>query len=124
LVITDAMFSSNLERIAELTLKYRLPAIYDRSAFVEAGGLLSYGANLAELSRRAAEYVDQIFKGAKPEDLTLVQPDEIRSFDQSQDCPTDWRHHSAQPACTGRSDNEMTRRDMNSGTNQYHSVPE
>ena len=74
LVITDAMFSSNLGRIAELTLKHRLPAIYDRSAFVEAGGLLSYGANLAELSRRAAEYVDQIFKGAKPEDLTLVQP--------------------------------------------------
>ena len=74
LVMTDAMFSSNLERIAELTLKHRLAAIYDRSAFVEAGGLLSYGANLAELSRRAAEYVDQIFKGAKPEDLTLVQP--------------------------------------------------
>src|ERR671910_61807 len=74
LVLTDAMFSSNLGRIAELTLKHRLPAIYDRSAFVEAGGLLSYGANLAELSRRAAEYVDQIFKGAKPEDLTLVQP--------------------------------------------------
>src|SRR5918993_624003 len=74
LVITDAMFSSNLGRIAELTLKHRLPAIYDRSAFIEAGGLLSYGANLAELSRRAAEYVDQIFKGAKPEELTLVQP--------------------------------------------------
>jgi putative ABC transport system substrate-binding protein len=74
LVITDAMFSSNLERIAQLALKHRLPAIYDRSAFIEAGGLLSYGANLAELSRRAAEYVDQIFKGAKPEDLTLVQP--------------------------------------------------
>lgn len=74
LVITDAMFSSNLERIAQLALKHRLPAIYDRSAFVEAGGLLSYGANLAELSRRAAEYIDQIFKGAKPEDLTLVQP--------------------------------------------------
>ena len=57
-----------------LAAEHRLPAIYDRSAFVEAGGLLSYGANLAELSRRAAEYVDQIFKGAKPEDLTLVQP--------------------------------------------------
>jgi putative ABC transport system substrate-binding protein len=41
---------------------------------VEAGGLLSYGANLADLNRRAAEYVDQIFKGKKPSDLTLVEP--------------------------------------------------
>jgi putative tryptophan/tyrosine transport system substrate-binding protein len=48
--------------------------VYDRSDFVEAGGLMSYGVNLADLSRRAAEYVDQILKGAKPADLTLVQP--------------------------------------------------
>ncbi|MGB7949527.1 MAG: ABC transporter substrate binding protein, partial [Candidatus Binatia bacterium] len=52
----------------------RLPAVYDRIDFVEAGGLISYGVNLPDLSRRAAEYVDQIFKGAKPGDLTLVQP--------------------------------------------------
>ncbi len=73
-VMTDAMFNSNVARIATLTIKHRLPAVYDRTDFVEAGGLLSYGVNLPDLSRRAAEYVDQILKGKKPGDLTLVQP--------------------------------------------------
>jgi putative ABC transport system substrate-binding protein len=73
-VMNDALFNSNTSRIAQSAIKNRLPSIYDRNDFVEAGGLMSYGANLADLSRRAAEYVDQIFKGAKPGDLTLVQP--------------------------------------------------
>jgi ABC-type uncharacterized transport system substrate-binding protein len=73
-VMTDAMFNSNLARIAQSSIKNRLPSVYDRAGFVEAGGLMSYGVNLPDLSRRAAEYVDQIFKGAKPGDLTLVQP--------------------------------------------------
>lgn len=73
-VMTDAMFNSHLSRIAELAMKYRLPSMYDRTDFVEADGLMSYGVNLVELSRRAAEYVDQILKGAKPSDLTLVEP--------------------------------------------------
>jgi len=73
-ILTDAFFNSQIPRIAQSAIKNRLPAVYDRSEFVEAGGLMSYGVNLAELSKRAAEYVDQIFKGAKPGDLTLVQP--------------------------------------------------
>jgi putative ABC transport system substrate-binding protein len=73
-VMTDALFNSHLARIAQSSNKNRLPSVYDRTGFVEAGGLMSYGVNLADLSRRAAEYVDQIFKGAKPGDLTLVQP--------------------------------------------------
>jgi putative ABC transport system substrate-binding protein len=73
-IMTDAMFNSQVARIANLTIKHRLPAVYDRTDFVEAGGLLSYGVNLPDLSRRAAEYVDQILKGKKPGDLTLVQP--------------------------------------------------
>jgi ABC-type uncharacterized transport system substrate-binding protein len=73
-VMTDALFNSHLERIAQASIKNRLPSVYDRTGFVEAGGLMSYGVNLPDLSRRAAEYVDQIFKGAKPGDLTLVQP--------------------------------------------------
>ena len=73
-VMTDAMFNSNLARIAQSTIKNRLPSVYDRAGFVDAGGLMSYGVNLPDLSRRAAEYIDQIFKGAKPGDLTLVQP--------------------------------------------------
>ena len=73
-ILTDATFNSNVARIAALAVKHRLPAVYDRADFVDAGGLMSYGVNLPDLSRRAAQYVDQIFKGKKPGDLTLVQP--------------------------------------------------
>jgi putative ABC transport system substrate-binding protein len=73
-VMTDALFNSHLPQIAQSSIKNRLPSVYDRPGFVEAGGLMSYGVNLPDLSRRAAEYIDQIFKGAKPGDLTLIQP--------------------------------------------------
>jgi putative ABC transport system substrate-binding protein len=74
LVMVDAMFSNYRSRIVELAAKHRLPAIYDRVDFVEAGGLISYGMNLADLSRRAIWYVDQILKGAKPANLPLTEP--------------------------------------------------
>jgi len=74
LVMVDAMFSNYRSRIVELAAKHRLPAIYDRADFVEAGGLISYGMNLADLSRRAIWYVDQILKGAKPANLPLTEP--------------------------------------------------
>ena len=61
-------------RIADLALKAKLPAIYDDREFVEAGGLMSYGANLAESYRRAAFYVDKILKGASPAELPVEQP--------------------------------------------------
>ena len=51
-----------------------MPAIYERSDFVEAGGLMSYAVNLPELYQRAATYVDKILKGAKPADLPVEQP--------------------------------------------------
>jgi putative ABC transport system substrate-binding protein len=73
-ILTDAMFNNNLARIAQRAIHHKLPAVYDRADFVDAGGLLGYGVNLADLSRRAAEYIDKILKGAKPGDLTLVQP--------------------------------------------------
>jgi putative ABC transport system substrate-binding protein len=73
-VMTDAMFNSNISRLAKASIKHRLAAVYDRSDFVEAGGLLSYGVNLADLNRLAAEYVHQIIRGKKPADLTLVEP--------------------------------------------------
>ena len=73
-ILTDALFNSHVARIAQAAVKHRLPAIYDRSDFVEAGGLISYGVDLPDLSRRAAEYIDQIFKGKNPGELTLVQP--------------------------------------------------
>jgi putative tryptophan/tyrosine transport system substrate-binding protein len=71
---SHAMFVWSSTRIVEIAAKSRLPAIYHRSEFVEAGGLMSYGPNHADLYRRAAHYVDKILKGAKPADLPVEQP--------------------------------------------------
>ena len=62
------------QRIVDFAAKIRLPAMYPDSEFVEAGGLMSYGPNFADLYRRAAMYVDKILKGAKPADLPVEQP--------------------------------------------------
>jgi putative tryptophan/tyrosine transport system substrate-binding protein len=58
----------------DLAAKNRLPAIYHYSEFVEAGGLMSYGPNNADLFRRAADFVDKILKGTRPADLPVEQP--------------------------------------------------
>ena len=72
-VLTSQFFNRHRRKLAELAVKSRLPAIYGEE-YVEAGGLMSYGANLADLYRRAATYVDKILKGAKPADLPVEQP--------------------------------------------------
>jgi putative ABC transport system substrate-binding protein len=61
------------KRIVELAIKYRLPAVYPQKAYVEAGGLMSYGGDFDDLYRRAAVYVDKILKGANPGDLPVQQ---------------------------------------------------
>jgi len=61
-------------RIIDFTVKTRLPAIYGRSRYVKAGGLMSYGTDVPDLYRQAANYVDKILKGAKPADLPIEQP--------------------------------------------------
>jgi putative ABC transport system substrate-binding protein len=61
-------------QIAELAVKSRLPVMYNRREFVEAGGLMTYAVYLNDLDRRAAIYVDKILKGAKPADLPVEQP--------------------------------------------------
>jgi putative ABC transport system substrate-binding protein len=73
-VLTGIMFLNERRRLVDLTARNRLPAVYGGRDFVHAGGLLSYGPNLADLYRRAATYVDKILKGAKPGDLPVEQP--------------------------------------------------
>jgi putative ABC transport system substrate-binding protein len=74
LVLASPVFTVHRTQLVEMAVKSRLPAIYYRSDFVEAGGLMSYGASLSDLDRRAATYVDKILKGAKPADLPVEQP--------------------------------------------------
>jgi putative ABC transport system substrate-binding protein len=73
MTVSGPLFLAERKRIVELAVKYRLPAIYPQDEFVEAGGLMSYGADYDDLYRRAAIYVDKILKGAKPADLPVQQ---------------------------------------------------
>jgi putative ABC transport system substrate-binding protein len=68
------VMNDNGKRITHFALKNRLPSMYSRREFVDAGGLMSYGADLADSYRRVAYYVDRILKGAKPGDLPVEQP--------------------------------------------------
>jgi ABC-type uncharacterized transport system substrate-binding protein len=71
---SSSLFNSHKKRIADLALKNRLPAIFDRGDFVESGGLMSYSADPTESYKRAALMVDKILKGAKPADIPVEQP--------------------------------------------------
>jgi putative ABC transport system substrate-binding protein len=74
MVLSDPLLMDELlGRVADLATKSRLPAMYDWKMYVEAGGLMSYGTSLPERHRRAATYVDKIFKGAKPANLPVEQ---------------------------------------------------
>jgi putative ABC transport system substrate-binding protein len=73
-VSQNVIYVQNRKWIADLATQYRLPAIYGRSDFVDAGGLVSYGTSFPQLYRRAAIYVDKILKGANPADLPVEQP--------------------------------------------------
>ena len=68
------MYVSNQKQIVDLATKNRLPAIFHRGEFVDTGGLMSYGPDLAEAFRRAAVMVDKILKGTKPADIPVEQP--------------------------------------------------
>ncbi|MBI2367424.1 MAG: ABC transporter substrate-binding protein [Deltaproteobacteria bacterium] len=69
-----SLINANIKRIADFALKSRLPSMYYTREAVDAGGLMSYGADEAESYRRVAYYVDRILKGAKPADLPVEQP--------------------------------------------------
>jgi putative ABC transport system substrate-binding protein len=73
-VLGDPVFWFHRRLLADLEVKYRLPAMHNLRDYVEAGGLASYGVDLADLNRRSATYVEKILKGARPADLPVEQP--------------------------------------------------
>jgi len=73
-LMRSPLFFSHPRTLAKLASKARLPTIYEERKFTDEGGLMSYGANYADLFRRSAGYVDRILKGAKPGDLPMEQP--------------------------------------------------
>ena len=72
--VSGSIFRPHRTQVVELAVKSRLPVIYNSAESVEAGGLIAYGVNGNDLYRRAAAYVDKIFKGGKPADLPVEQP--------------------------------------------------
>jgi putative tryptophan/tyrosine transport system substrate-binding protein len=73
-IVGGAIFAANQDRIAELAIRYRLPTAWFQTEAVARGGLVAYGANRADLHRRAGGFVDRILKGATPADLPIEQP--------------------------------------------------
>ncbi len=73
-IIAEPVMGTNLKRIADLAAKSHLPSIYSAPEYADAGGLMTYGADRADLFRRAATFVDKILKGAKPRDIPVEQP--------------------------------------------------
>ena len=74
IILSGPEFAQNLVRLAELAAMHRLPSLWQYREFVVAGGLLSYGPNIVDLSARAAVFVDKILKGANPGELPVQQP--------------------------------------------------
>ena len=73
-VVAEPLVVANRARIHTLAMAARLPTIYSSREYVEAGGLMSYGLNVPDLFRRAADIVDKILRGAKPADIPVTQP--------------------------------------------------
>ena len=73
-VVTDHVFHLHRARLVDLAAKNRLPSMYGVREYVDAGGLMSYGPSVLDLTRRAAAFVDKILRGAKPVDLPVQQP--------------------------------------------------
>jgi putative ABC transport system substrate-binding protein len=80
IVVANPLIAQHIKEVFELAAKYRLASMTEEGRFVNAGGLISYGASLADLYRRAAEFVVEILKGAKPSDLPVKLPSKFEIF--------------------------------------------
>jgi putative ABC transport system substrate-binding protein len=90
LVLSDpAILERHRSVIIKLADKHRLPAVYPWRVYVEDGGLMTYAADLLEMHRRSATYVDKILKGAKPAEVPVEQPTKFELVIKSEDGQTD-----------------------------------
>ena len=94
------LFDAERRRLVDLAAKNRLPTAYSTRSYVEAGGLMSYGPDIADLFRRAATYVDKILKGARPKCRCPLSSRRSSSGDQSQNRQGLRAHHPAVTAGT------------------------
>ena len=77
LVATDLFFSSRRDQLVMLSERNAIPTVYNRREFADAGGLVSYGTNLADASRQSGGYIGRILKGTKPADLPVIQATKV-----------------------------------------------
>ena len=102
LVQIEANFLAPYQRrIIDLAAKHRLPAMFNNQVDVEAGGLMSYGVDRADVNRQIAVIVDKILKGRKPADIPVEQPKKFEFVDQSQSCEADRPDDSTERAGAG-----------------------
>jgi putative ABC transport system substrate-binding protein len=80
MVFGDPFFNSRRDQLVALAADYKIPAIYETRDYALAGGLMSYGVNIVELYREAAHYTAQILRGAKPNDLPIMQPTKFQTI--------------------------------------------
>jgi putative ABC transport system substrate-binding protein len=92
MVAFDAFFNARPAQLATLSLRYAIPAIYPARDFAEAGGLMSYGADLHDMYWQAGIYAGRILKGEKPADLPVVQASKFEMVIKSQGCQNNRAH--------------------------------
>ena len=100
-VWADPMFFTHQKKILDFAAKSRVASVFEQKEYVEAGGLMSYGINVADLFHRSATYVDRILKGTKPADLPVERPTKFEFVINLKTCAADRRDDSAVAADAG-----------------------
>jgi putative ABC transport system substrate-binding protein len=114
IVLQDALTLQHMKGIAGFAVQKTLPGMFVAKEWVEAGGLMSYGESLPEMYRRAAYFVDKMFKGAKPADLPLGTSHQVRTRHQPQDCQATQPHNAGDAARPRRGVHRMNGRENSS----------